>query len=130
METNKLNLESLDSIKKKCLEKNNILKCNNFDFDFDFKSGSDTLTKIFNYTDINIKNSNDADKMFNKLDFINLIIDEDQINTKLGGDGETILRAFNNYLLHTIWNNLDTEQEKNLGYFKEDDNEFFKSPKP
>ena len=119
METNKLNLESLDSIKKKCLEKNNILKCNNFDFDF--KSGSDTLTKIFNYTDINIKNSNDADKMFNKLDFINLIIDEDQINTKLGGDGETILRAFNNYLLPTylpLLTILNVDNSKIIDFYK------------
>jgi hypothetical protein len=37
--------------------------------------------------------------------------------------------TFNNDLLHIIWNNLDTEQENNLGYFKGDDNEFFKSPK-
>ena len=29
-------------------------------------------------------------------------------------------------LPNIIWNNLDTEQENKLGYFKEDDNEFFK----
>jgi len=34
--------------------------------------------------------------------------------------------TFNHNLLHVIWNNLDTEQENKLGYFKEDDNEFFK----
>ena len=37
--------------------------------------------------------------------------------------------TFNNYLLHTIWNNLDIEQENKLGYFKENDNEFFKTNK-
>ena len=35
--------------------------------------------------------------------------------------------TFNNALLHLIWDNLDTNQEKTLGYFKGDDNGVFKS---
>lgn len=34
--------------------------------------------------------------------------------------------TFNNNLIHTIWENLDTVQENSLGYFKGDDNQFFK----
>jgi hypothetical protein len=34
--------------------------------------------------------------------------------------------TFNDNLLHIIWDNLDAEQEKKLGYFKGDDNNFFK----
>jgi hypothetical protein len=33
--------------------------------------------------------------------------------------------TFDNSLLHTIWDNLDVEQENKLGYFKGDDNNFF-----
>lgn len=35
--------------------------------------------------------------------------------------------TFDNNLLHIIWNNLDVEQENKLGYFKGDDNNFFKN---
>ena len=35
--------------------------------------------------------------------------------------------TFNNALLQVIWNNLDTNQENMLGYFKGDDNGAFKS---
>jgi hypothetical protein len=34
--------------------------------------------------------------------------------------------TFDNNLLHIIWDNLDVEQENKLGYFKGDDNNFFK----
>ena len=34
--------------------------------------------------------------------------------------------TFDNNLLHIIWDNLDIEQENKLGYFKGDDNNFFK----
>jgi len=34
--------------------------------------------------------------------------------------------TFDNNLLHIIWDNLNVEQEKTLGYFKGDDNNFFK----
>ena len=34
--------------------------------------------------------------------------------------------TFDNNLLHIIWDNLDDEQENKLGYFKGDDNNFFK----
>ena len=34
--------------------------------------------------------------------------------------------TFDNNLLHIIWDNLDAEQENKLGYFKGDDNNFFK----
>ena len=34
--------------------------------------------------------------------------------------------TFDNNLLHIIWDNLDVEQENKLGYFKGDDNIFFK----
>lgn len=37
--------------------------------------------------------------------------------------------TFNNELTHTIWENLDVEQENKLGYFKGDDNNFFKTNK-
>jgi hypothetical protein len=30
-------------------------------------------------------------------------------------------------LINTIWNNLDVEQEKNLGYFPFNNNKFFKT---
>ena len=97
METIKLNLESLDTIKKECKIKSKKLFCNNLDFSL----GSYTLKKIIDYTDENILNTNDADNIFTNLAFINLIIDEDQINTNLGGDGAPILRTFNKYLLPT-----------------------------
>jgi hypothetical protein len=35
--------------------------------------------------------------------------------------------TFNNALIQVIWDNLDTEQEKMLGYFKGDDNGVFKA---
>jgi len=34
--------------------------------------------------------------------------------------------TFDNKLLHLIWDNLDVEQENKLGYFKGNDNDFFK----
>jgi hypothetical protein len=34
--------------------------------------------------------------------------------------------TFNNNLIHTIWENLNITQENSLGYFKGDDNNFFK----
>ena len=36
------------------------------------------------------------------------------------------LITFDNNLLHIIWDNLNVEQENKLGYFKGDDNNFFK----
>ena len=69
------------------------------DIEFTDANSSHTLRKLIRYTDKIIKHSTDADNMFTNLSFINLIIDEDQINTSLGGDGAPILKEFINYLL-------------------------------
>jgi len=74
---------------------------NNIHIKFDISKKNDTFVKIKNYKKSNTYNYK-----------------------------QQRVITFNNDLLNSIWNNLDIEQEKKLGYFKGDDNEFFKSSKP
>ena len=60
-----------------------------------------TLKKITNYVDFNIKNKIDAENIFLKIEFVNFIIDEDQISPNLGNDGFPILQEFNRYIVPT-----------------------------
>jgi hypothetical protein len=73
---------------------------NNIHIKFDISKKNDTFVKIKNYKKSNTYNYK-----------------------------QQRVITFNNDLLYSIWNNLDIEQEKKLGYFKGDDNELFKSPK-
>jgi len=146
-----LNLEINAILNSECKKNQNDILCHEIDFNL----ADDTLKNIINYTDLNIKNEFDANEMFIKRAFINLTIDEDQLNPEGGGDGLPILKEFNKFILpsylklltipgidnQTIidlyknteicWEAVDKENKNHFNlkrFFKNMDNTFFDNP--
>ena len=85
------------------------------------KTKDTTLSKIIDYADNNILNDKEAAEMFTQRYFINLIIDEDQLNPHtLGGPLYPNLNFFKNYILPTylpiLTDNKET-QEKIIQFY-------------